>query len=74
VVRVLLSNPPWVEGAVRAGSRWPAKYPKDLVVNYIPFPFYLAYTAGLLKHFEKPEKILTEQIQVTKKICCKIHT
>jgi radical SAM superfamily enzyme YgiQ (UPF0313 family) len=49
-MKVLLTNPPWAEGTVRAGSRWPAKYPKDLVVNYMPFPFYLAYTAGLLEN------------------------
>jgi radical SAM superfamily enzyme YgiQ (UPF0313 family) len=50
VVRILLANLPWVEGAVRAGSRWPAKYPKDLVIDYMPFPFYLAYTSALLEN------------------------
>ncbi len=35
---------------VRAGSRWPASYPKpyDKPGRYIPFPFYLAYAASLL--------------------------
>ncbi len=49
MTRVLLANVPWVEGAVRAGSRWPAKYSKDLAVSYAPFPFYMGYTAALLE-------------------------
>lgn len=49
MVRVLLANVPWVEGGVRAGSRWPAKYSKDMAVTYSPFPFYMAYTAALLE-------------------------
>jgi radical SAM superfamily enzyme YgiQ (UPF0313 family) len=49
VVNVLLANVPWVEGAVRAGSRWPAKYSKNSAISYNPFPFYMGYTAGLLE-------------------------
>ena len=49
MIRVLLANVPWVEGGVRAGSRWPAKYSKDMAVTYSPFPFYMAYTAALLE-------------------------
>ena len=48
---VLLANPPWsVNGikGVRAGSRWPhLKIPEE--EDYIPFPFFLAYAASLLK-------------------------
>jgi len=47
---VLLVNLPWKKGAcwgVRAGSRWP--HIKDSAENaYLPFPFFLAYTAAIL--------------------------
>jgi len=50
-MRVLLANPPWnVNGkqGVRAGSRWPhLKIPEE--EDYMPFPFFLAYAASLLK-------------------------
>jgi len=50
-MRVLLANPPWsvnrIKG-VRAGSRWPhLKIPEE--EDYMPFPFFLAYAASLLK-------------------------
>jgi anaerobic magnesium-protoporphyrin IX monomethyl ester cyclase len=49
-VDVLLVNPPWrVNGrcGVRAGSRWP--HIKDHTEDaYLPFPFFLAYTASVL--------------------------
>ena len=50
-MKVLLANPPWeVNGkkGVRAGSRWPhIKIPEE--EDYMPFPFFLAQTASLLK-------------------------
>lgn len=50
-MKVLLANLPWRKGGrwgVRAGSRWPhIKTP--LEKNYLPFPFFLAYAAALLK-------------------------
>jgi len=50
-MRVLLVNLPWeVDGkrGVRAGSRWPhLKIPEE--EDYMPFPFFLAYAASLLK-------------------------
>ena len=50
VHRVALVNPPWrSEGhyGVRAGSRWP--HFEDRGSLYMPFPFYLAYSAALLE-------------------------
>lgn len=50
-LKALLANFPWQkEGkwGVRAGSRWP--HIKDRSENnYLPFPFFLAYAASLLK-------------------------
>ncbi|MBN2430305.1 MAG: radical SAM protein [Acidobacteria bacterium] len=52
-MKVLLSNPPWQnlrsDGGygVRAGSRWP--HAEESYSKYIPFPFFLAYTAALLE-------------------------
>lgn len=50
-MEILLSNPPWSKNGycgVRAGSRWP--HIKDKTEGgYLPFPFYLAYTASLIK-------------------------
>lgn len=53
-MRILLVNLPWERDGrrgVRAGSRWPfTTQPKsDGSIHYIPFPFFLAYTAALLK-------------------------
>lgn len=59
-MKILLANPPcrieinneYERAFVRAGSRWPfstLKKKKDKL-SYIPFPFYLAYTASLLKN------------------------
>ncbi|MBU2577745.1 radical SAM protein [Patescibacteria group bacterium] len=58
-MRIFLANPPCrikIDSKkerffVRAGSRWPfstVKKPENLP-EYIPFPFYLAYTAALLE-------------------------
>jgi len=51
-LKVLLVNLPWQRGSkwgVRAGSRWP--HIKDDLEegNYLPFPFFLAYSASLLR-------------------------
>ena len=50
-MKVLLANPPWnVNGkkGVRAGSRWPhLKITEE--EDYMPFPFFLAYAAALIK-------------------------
>lgn len=53
-MRVLLLNLPWKKDGrfgVRAGSRWPftAEPEKDGRIHYVPFPFFLAYAASLLK-------------------------
>lgn len=58
-MRILLANPPckievneeFERAFVRAGSRWPfsvVKKKKDKI-PYVPFPFYLAYSAALLE-------------------------
>src|SRR4051812_1280214 len=49
-VRVALLNPPWQRPGhygVRAGSRWPHFEPDT--TRYMPYPFYLGYTASLLE-------------------------
>jgi len=50
-MKVLLANMPWQRQGrcgVRAGSRWP--HIKDSSEgDYMPFPFFLAYSASLLK-------------------------
>jgi radical SAM superfamily enzyme YgiQ (UPF0313 family)/MoaA/NifB/PqqE/SkfB family radical SAM enzyme len=50
-MKVLLANIPWYKygrSGVRAGSRWP--HIKDHCEGaYLPFPFFLAYAAALLK-------------------------
>lgn len=54
-MKVLLTNPPWKKSderfGVRAGSRWPftQRAKKSKALNYIPFPFFLAYAAALLE-------------------------
>lgn len=48
--RIALINPPWRSSGhygVRAGSRWP-HFEADTCA-YMPFPFYLAYSAALLE-------------------------
>ena len=55
--KVLLANPPWRDGkryGIRAGSRWPftVEVPQEnwtIPPQYVPFPFFLAYTTSLLK-------------------------
>jgi len=49
-MRILLANPPWKEPGfygVRAGSRWP--HLEHEQSRYMPFPFFLAYTAAVLE-------------------------
>ena len=48
--RVFLGNAPWSKPGfygVRAGSRWP-HFERE-TERYMPFPFYLAYTAAILE-------------------------
>lgn len=50
-MKVALVNPPWSRPGhygVRAGSRWP-HFEAD-GTNYMPYPFYLGYTASLLEN------------------------
>jgi radical SAM superfamily enzyme YgiQ (UPF0313 family) len=59
-MKVLLANPPYKEEIdeehervfIRAGSRWPFSVikKKDEGLTDLPFPFYLGYTAALLKN------------------------
>lgn len=49
-LKVFLGNGPWLRQGyygVRAGSRWP--HFEEEGNTYLPFPFYLAYTASILK-------------------------
>ena len=51
-VKVLIANPPWYKGdmfGVRAGSRWPHFQEGP----YLPFPFFMAYSASLLETNDK---------------------
>lgn len=59
-MKVLVANPPaqfvLKDGLekyfIRAGSRWPAatvKSREERITDYLPFPFYLAYTAAMLR-------------------------
>ncbi|MFA4989399.1 MAG: radical SAM protein [Candidatus Omnitrophota bacterium] len=53
--KVLLVNLPWKkEGrwGVRAGSRWPHIKDETEEGNYLPFPFFLAYAASLLRKYD----------------------
>ena len=50
-MKIFLVNPPWYENGytgVRAGSRWP-HIKNETERDYLPFPFYLAYSASLLE-------------------------
>ncbi len=62
-MRTVLVNLPWFKDGrfgVRAGSRWPftSKPERDGHIHYIPFPFFLAYTAALLKKEGKGVKLV----------------
>jgi len=65
-MRTLLANAPWIKKdkyGVRAGSRWPFTLKPDGngKRSYLPFPFFLAYAAALLKKNNK-EVILIDAI------------
>jgi len=68
-------NLPWREKeylGVRAGSRWPFKsLPEaDGRIHYIPFPFFLAYAASLLKKNGKEAKLLDAIAEgIEEKLC-----
>ncbi len=56
-MRIVLLNLPWRRqgrSGVRAGSRWPftVKPLKEGKLQYLPFPFFLAYAAALLKQYD----------------------
>jgi len=62
-MRTILLNLPWRENnryGVRAGSRWPftSKAEENNYIKYIPFPFFLAYSASLLKSKNKDVKLI----------------
>lgn len=62
-MRTALLNLPWNENGrlgVRAGSRWPftSNPGQDGQIHYIPFPFFLAYAASLLKKKYKEVKLI----------------
>ncbi len=52
-MKIILANLPWrsfLRTGVRAGSRWPhLKGPSEK--DYLPFPFFLAYAASLLRKY-----------------------
>jgi len=62
-MRIILLNLPWRENnrwGVRAGSRWPftSVAEENNYIKYIPFPFFLAYSAALLKSREKEARLI----------------
>jgi radical SAM superfamily enzyme YgiQ (UPF0313 family) len=62
-MKIILLNLPWSQDGrlgVRAGSRWPftSLTEKDGQINYIPFPFFLAYAASLLKRYKKDVRLI----------------
>lgn len=62
-MRIILLNLPWSQDGrlgVRSGSRWPftSLAEKDGQIYYIPFPFFLAYAASLLKKQNKNVRLI----------------
>lgn len=52
MMKVLLTNPPWLGDewvGVRAGSRWPHTHKTKGYLRYVPFPFNMAYAAAVLE-------------------------
>jgi len=53
--KIYLGNAPWRVGnriGVRAGCRWPFTVdvgPEQKIPDYVPFPFFLAYSVSVLK-------------------------
>ncbi|MBN1591923.1 MAG: cobalamin-dependent protein, partial [Candidatus Coatesbacteria bacterium] len=62
-MRVFLGNSPWYkEGfyGVRAGSRWPHFQPNSS--KYMPFPFFLAYSAAVLERLDNVDVLLIDGV------------
>jgi len=62
-LRVFLGNSPWhKEGfyGVRAGSRWPHFQPNSS--KYMPFPFFLAYSAAVLERQDDVDVLLVDGV------------
>jgi radical SAM superfamily enzyme YgiQ (UPF0313 family) len=62
-MRTILLNLPWHKEnrwGVRAGSRWPftSEPEENNYIKYIPFPFFLAYAASLLKSKDHDVKLI----------------
>lgn len=62
-MRIILLNLPWRQDnrwGVRAGSRWPftSEPEEGNYIKYIPFPFFLAYAASLLKSKNNDLKLI----------------
>lgn len=62
-MRIILLNLPWRQNnrwGVRAGSRWPftSEPEEDNYIKYIPFPFFLAHAASLLKSKNNDIKLI----------------
>ena len=52
-MKILLANLPWINTeefyGLRAGSRWPHLRNRKEMLEYYPFPFFLAYASAVLK-------------------------
>jgi len=62
-MRIILLNLPWYQNnrrGVRAGSRWPftSEPEENSYIKYIPFPFFLAHAASLLKSKDNDVKLI----------------
>ncbi len=62
-MRIILLNLPWRQNnrlGVRAGSRWPftSEPEENGYIKYIPFPFFLAQAAALLKNKNNDVKLI----------------
>ena len=62
-MRIILLNLPWRKNnrwGVRAGSRWPftSEPEEGNYIKYIPFPFFLAHAASLLKSKNNDIKLI----------------
>jgi len=62
-MRIILLNLPWHQNnrwGVRAGSRWPftSEAEEGSYIKYIPFPFFLAHSASLLKSKDNDIKLI----------------
>jgi len=55
-MKVLIANPPWVLGGIRAGSRWAHGSDVKDSKSYVVFPSFLASAATVL-HNEKKHKV-----------------